>query len=258
MDVEDEDVLFQRTHGFAREALDRSVAIAIHAAGRPDPDATLAILPQHRFPVRRQPGVVRDLIAADAIQALVVDPDPEGALSVKQEGHHMAADRLFRHGDKPVPLQAKYAVVRADPDLTARIHVEDPRTAIGQPMRLAKVGELALAQAHQVVLLGTHPKAAVGALLEFHDAVAGEPVRVSGVEDREANAVEADQPVPGGEPEIAIAPLQYTPDRVHRQPVLCRPDLVDERCLRRVLRSAHTLDRGNGGRDASEGGSEQD
>ena len=81
-------------------------------------------------------------------------------------------------------------------------------------------------EAHEVTLLRQQPQNAVAILMQTGDAVARQALVVAGVEDREADTVEACQPVEGGDPQVAVAGLQDVGEGLHGQAVLDRPDLV--------------------------------
>jgi hypothetical protein len=78
-----------------------------------------------------------------------------------------------------------------------------------------------------VPLLGADPERAVAVLEQVLDAVAPQRRHPLAVEHFEADAVEAHQPVEGGEPQEPVAGLQRLDDARHGQAVFHAEDLVD-------------------------------
>ena len=67
------------------------------------------------------------------------------------------------------------------------------------------------------------PKIALRILIEAGETIAAKAGRIALVEDGEAHAIKARQPIKGGDPEIAIRRLVNGGDDVLRQPGFRRP-----------------------------------
>jgi len=79
--------------------------------------------------------------------------------------------------------------------------------------------------ARHLARLSLDPERALGVLVQPVEPVARQAGAVRGVKDRKAVAVEADQPVEGRQPQVAVAGLDEVVDLVDGQPVLNRPPL---------------------------------
>src|SRR5262249_33833060 len=92
-----------------------------------------------------------------------------------------------------------------------------------QPMRLVVAGKASLMPPHDLAGFHRRPQIALTVFQQTGEPVAGQPRTVALVEDGEAYAVKAHQPVKGRKPQIAIARLYNAAHGVLRQPVVRRP-----------------------------------
>jgi hypothetical protein len=114
-------------------------------------------------------------------------------------------------------------VVRQYPQIAVLITGDASDRIAGQPVVGRIGGEDALTQPSHTAVLRARPQIALTTFIKTVEAIAGDARRIALVEDHEAHAIEADQTVRSGQPEIPVASLADGMYRVLRQAIIRCP-----------------------------------
>ena len=139
--------------------------------------------------------------------------------------------RVIHHGLPVLPAQE--IVYGSDPEDAFRVLLDPEHFAIGCA-RLDRVGSKnSISILSQAVFCCARPEIALPIFVQRGEAIARNAWGVAAIEDREAHAIKADQPIAGRYPKIPVAGLQQRVDRVLWQPVIRCPRLeLILRCYR--------------------------
>ncbi len=193
-----------------------------------------------RIGQQRQHGAGKTVAHRPDLEALVLEagraPDasgPEGSRGILRESVDAAGREALRRGIGPdlAAGHARHAEARADPDAPIPPLQKRRDDRVRQPAgeRRQKLAVPVPRESRD----RADPEGPVARLEQRLDPVVVHRLRVSRVEDREADAVEAHQAFLGAHPEVAVTRLENRRDGVLGQPRVARPHVVA------VLREGH-------------------
>jgi hypothetical protein len=164
-------------------------------------------------------------------QAAAVEPDPQLARVALLEGHHGAARQAVARGvarERPVFEPREAGAARSHPEAAVAVLGERPHRVFGQPLPHRVGREHAALEPGQAAAVRADPESALAVRQQREDALAHERRGVPLVEHAEADAVEADEPLVGSEPQVAVPGLGDGVDGVLREAVVAPPDVAGE------------------------------
>src|SRR5687768_13537040 len=132
---------------------------------------------------------------------------------------------LDGEGSELSVFKTRQACVGADPDVTTRVFNDWSDTVVRQSFVYGISRELTVVPANESVRRAD-PQSAVSVLLKEADVVALEGGRVLFIEDSEVQTVKTDESLLRSNPKIAILRLHDRLNRVLRQSIFSRPDLM--------------------------------
>jgi len=151
------------------------------------------------------------------------DPEPPSAVLGERGDALVGGGREGREGDEPVAVEMAHAAEGADPEASRPSGVEGADPIALEPLARGEALEAPVAMAHEPRPLRPDPQRAARVLGGRPEELLIEPRDVVAGEDAEAHPVEADEPLIGGEPEVAVARLADVEDDVAGKPVLGGP-----------------------------------
>src|SRR5262249_30075926 len=116
-----------------------------------------------------------------------------------------------------------HLIAGQSPEAPLRIASQSIHNTLGQPVLGRIRDELPMMIPRDDTHFGSRPKIAVRILIKTGEAIAAEAGRIAFIEDGEAHAIKARQPIQCGDPEIAFRRLVNCGDDVLRQPGFRRP-----------------------------------
>ena len=158
----------------------------------------------------------------------VVGANPYSPRGVFQQDVHVRFPTTCKDGGASAPIEPRKASVGPDPQHAPRIHHQRTDRGAGQAQVTRNLFKAAIRVTQQPVTHCADPQRSIRRRQQRGDYCLVHERSIRAIEYREIHAIEASHSAGGRKPKIPVGGLRDRADRVLRQPVRCRPDIVTE------------------------------